>query len=705
MNSEKDKLYKWKINRIDTSEYARKFAELLEENGDKTYFLQGVWGSGKTEYLREVEEQSKGKLKFIYLELWKPKSNESLPKSLFATVKPWESKLLSVLYGIFVIITVVGSTLLALEGIFPQYRKSNVALILTTIAVIITTLIGFANNKIINTDKILLRRSLSSLRGGIKKTKVLVVDDFDRIDEYTQKELYKIFNAVTERNKKKNSCLTRCIIKIIDFFRKKLIKIAPGKSFKKLNRGKARIIFVGDLGNIEPVKNNYLRKIIDQKISLPFLLNIQSFAPKIAEIISKNLDSNTDLSFIEKLFIDEHRTLRDANQFLSYVEDEFIKRDKIGRVQIDQQLFVIYLYLFHKNSYQKLFDDWQKEKEKSDVVKMTEAFKKQDLSVNSGLSNNDKETKSALKNYQDNILSDDEKYPIEFERNQAAYFIDELVTNRSISELDRLISQNDKLQKLFYVKDDDNNSDYQEFYQYIKYMPDENYAKIKSKLDEIAITTMTSEVRHIPNSLTILVYEKVVNLIEQNLILRAKPLRKQNRAKCCINKIAEYFNELRQNVGRNFSMSEQLYIYRTCFSIYGSYNSSPGGGKDYSDFNRYSLTKYLSGSMKDIENKPNFGKQDYDAEILLVQLGYTPIELDLIYRWYPGIKLATIESKVEKIEQLSDREYCTFWDVYLGNIEQARVSENLNFEYNGKNYGDVVIDHYKKITSDNAKND
>lgn len=300
MNNKKDKLHKWKINRIDTSEYARKFAELLEENGDKTYFLQGVWGSGKTEYLREVEEQSKGKLKFIYLELWKPKSNESLPKNLFATVKPWESKLLSVLYGIFVIITIVGSTLLALEGIFPQYRKSNVALILTTIAVIITTLIGFANNKIINTDKILLRRSLSSLRGGIKKTKVLVVDDFDRIDEYTQKELYKIFNAVTERNKKKNSCLTRCIIKIIDFFRKKLIKIAPGKSFKKLNRGKARIIFVGDLGNIEPVKNNYLRKIIDQKISLPFLLNVQSFAPKIAELISKNLDSNTDLSFIEK---------------------------------------------------------------------------------------------------------------------------------------------------------------------------------------------------------------------------------------------------------------------------------------------------------------------------------------------------------------------------------------------------------------------
>lgn len=381
------------------------------------------------------------------------------------------------------------------------------------------------------------------------------------------------------------------------------------------------------------------------------------------------------------------------------MEDEFIKRDKIGRVQIDQQLFVIYLYLFHKKSYQKLFDDWQKEKEKSDVVKMTEAFKKQDLSANSVLSNN-KEGKSILAKYQDNILSNAKKYPIEFERNQAAYFIDELVTNRSISELDRLISQNDKLQKLFYIKDDEDNSDYQEFYQYIKYMPDEDYAKIKSRLDEIAIITMTSEVRHIPNNLIRLVFRKEEKIVEEE-----QPIGANNNEKWCINKIGEFFNELRQNVGINFSISEQLYIYRTCFPINGSYIRGIMGGKGYSNFNRYSLTNYLSGSMKDIENKPNFGKQDYDAEILLVQLGYTPIELDLIYRWYPEIKLPTIELKSNKIEQLSDREYCAFWDAYLGNIEQAWVSKNLKFQYNGRNYVDVVTDHYKKIPVIVLKND
>lgn len=123
MDDKKSKLDKWKIKTIDTSEYARKFAELLEENGDKTYFLQGVWGSGKTEYLKEVEKQSEGRLKFVYLELWKPKINQSLSRSLFAAVSPWKSKLLTFFNKTFVKISVVGSILLALEGLFPKYKK------------------------------------------------------------------------------------------------------------------------------------------------------------------------------------------------------------------------------------------------------------------------------------------------------------------------------------------------------------------------------------------------------------------------------------------------------------------------------------------------------------------------------------------------------------------------------------------------------
>lgn len=57
-----------KIDTIDTSRQAAKFAEIIESE-PKTYFLQGTWGSGKSQYLKEVEKQLRDKYKFIYLEL------------------------------------------------------------------------------------------------------------------------------------------------------------------------------------------------------------------------------------------------------------------------------------------------------------------------------------------------------------------------------------------------------------------------------------------------------------------------------------------------------------------------------------------------------------------------------------------------------------------------------------------------------------
>lgn len=43
-----------KLEHIDTSVAAKNFAELLYDN--KTYFLNGSWGSGKTEFLEEVKK-------------------------------------------------------------------------------------------------------------------------------------------------------------------------------------------------------------------------------------------------------------------------------------------------------------------------------------------------------------------------------------------------------------------------------------------------------------------------------------------------------------------------------------------------------------------------------------------------------------------------------------------------------------------------
>ena len=48
------------LEHIDTSIAAKNFSILLSDS--KTYFLNGCWGSGKTEFLDEVKKNSKKNL-------------------------------------------------------------------------------------------------------------------------------------------------------------------------------------------------------------------------------------------------------------------------------------------------------------------------------------------------------------------------------------------------------------------------------------------------------------------------------------------------------------------------------------------------------------------------------------------------------------------------------------------------------------------
>ena len=220
-----------KIDTIDTSQQADKFAEIIESE-PKTYFLQGTWGSGKSQYLKEVEKRLGDKYKFIYLKLWKPRNNETVSQSLFDEVFPNISKILIRISFIFIILSILGSIILALRGFFQISKRFNeITLLVTAIAVILTTLLNVFQNKIVDINRILMHLSINSLESKYlcKTPKILIVDDFDRLELNVQKELYKIFNSL---------------------------------------QWKTRIIFVGDLGNIKNIDKNYLSKIIDQKLSL-----------------------------------------------------------------------------------------------------------------------------------------------------------------------------------------------------------------------------------------------------------------------------------------------------------------------------------------------------------------------------------------------------------------------------------------------------
>ena len=57
-----------RLEKIDISTAAQNFANLLNEN--KTYFLNGTWGSGKSTFLKEVDDTKQVKLVIIdFLEI------------------------------------------------------------------------------------------------------------------------------------------------------------------------------------------------------------------------------------------------------------------------------------------------------------------------------------------------------------------------------------------------------------------------------------------------------------------------------------------------------------------------------------------------------------------------------------------------------------------------------------------------------------
>ncbi|HEM4736799.1 P-loop NTPase fold protein, partial [Streptococcus suis] len=88
---------------IDTSIAAENFNRLLDEN--KTYFLNGSWGSGKTTFLESTESQSKKK--FVTIDLWRNTDKRSLVEVAYAGLHPvlyWGALLFSFL---FVIISIL----------------------------------------------------------------------------------------------------------------------------------------------------------------------------------------------------------------------------------------------------------------------------------------------------------------------------------------------------------------------------------------------------------------------------------------------------------------------------------------------------------------------------------------------------------------------------------------------------------------------
>lgn len=356
------------LDKIETSTAAQNFANLLNEN--KTYFLNGTWGSGKSTFLKQVDKlkpiNNIKKVKLVTIDFWRLNDSRSTLETVFAKLHP------VVYFGLrLIVILCIALSILMTNVVdlgLSAYVPNCVVLFAGVIALIVA-IYQFLKIKSDGFFSCLLTSKCLSLSG-----KVLVIDDFDRMTKEQQEASYKVFSLLN---------------------------------------GKLPIIFVGDIELLNKNDNNYLSKIIDRRIELPY--DLQSF--KIWKDYFKQLENRFKIQLSRDFMTvvqKESRNLRDRERYNDYVNLELIIRKKEEYVQIEQQLIVIYIYIF----YPKLYEILLKEE------KFPRKIPDKNLKISVLFTILRKELNT---------------YPLPYALNKESYLISEMPSNRTPKELNSLI--------------------------------------------------------------------------------------------------------------------------------------------------------------------------------------------------------------------------------------------------------------------------
>ena len=400
-----------KLEHIDTSVAAKNFADLLYDN--KTYFLNGSWGSGKSEFLKEVKRGSQNKL--ITIDFWRLTDTRSTIEIAFSKLHPllyWAIRL-----GVVLLVAVSILMTNVVDIGLGNYFGGSKPLILK---------LGGVVALIVAVWQVFKKKSdefycflLSKLP---KFSKVLIIDDFDRMSEKQQEESYKLFSLIN---------------------------------------GKLPIVFVGDITKVHKNDDNYLSKIIDRQVELPFDLHPSNIWEGYFRKLTKALDFRDD-DGLETLFF--NKNLRDMQKFNDYVNQEFFVRGKKDRVRPEQQLAIIYLFLFEYDMYKMqistdnriLRNKFQNDPYKLGTVRIIEK-----------------------------ILFDNsyDWTPFTFRFNRGSYILFEATSNHLEQDLKALLDGNGSELKLAVL----HSTRYSDFYQYISHHLGDIDASRKQKLFEIAI--------------------------------------------------------------------------------------------------------------------------------------------------------------------------------------------------------------------------
>ena len=355
------------LDKIDTSTAAQNFANLLNEN--KTYFLNGPWGSGKSSFLEEVDDINQ--IKLVTIDFWRLNDSRSTLETVFAKLHPyvyWGLRLIVILcIALSILMTNVVD--LGLSVLVPTW-----VILSAGVVALIVAIHQFLKIKSDGIYSWLLTKNYLSCR-----KKVLVVDDFDRMTEEQQEASYKLFSLLN---------------------------------------GKLPIIFVGDIDIIHRNNSNYLSKIIDRRIELPFVLHPTKIWSDYFEQLENRLEIKLSDVF-KDVFIKDGKNLRDRERFNDYVNLELIGRNKEKYVQIEQQLVVIYLFLYYPRFYESLKTD------------------KGSIKLDSN--------KQLIKELHNILFEKNNSYPSCFLSNREGYLINEEPSNRLTEELIQIINDEQQL--------------------------------------------------------------------------------------------------------------------------------------------------------------------------------------------------------------------------------------------------------------------
>lgn len=555
------------IENIDTKEAEKNFLALLKNN--ETLFLNGEWGSGKTEFLNNISK----KRKIILLDLWRIKDDRTVANITFSKLFKFQSYIIKIflIFCIMVSILMTNVINLGLEkklnsiGLLRD-GNFNVVLIGGVIALFVTI---FQILKV-ESDSIYIF-FLSKLNWIKWSKKVLVVDDFDRIEESKQLEAYKVFNILN---------------------------------------GKLPIIFVGDYAKIAKNEDNYLQKIIDRQVELPYNIHPQSIWEKYFLQIEAKFDFVMDHD-LKKIFVNERRNLREQKRFNDYVNHEFIVKGKLGHVQINQQLFIIYLYLFHKKYYLKLLDNW--------FPTMT-----MDHEIKRGVFDN------KMEEIIDTLLYDNYKFPDGFKKNKQGYILFENISNLSENDAKRILSVDRKLKNSLIV----DGQYYSDFYKYITYI-------FNSKTEEELISN-EDKVRLLDISFNLLKNDKysallgyIVNEVGTEWVKNQKTVLSE------ADKEVELIKYYEDTYLFEFDISQRIYLFLEIIQV----------------TRKESIYNYYINQAKEIiSNSSTYNEQKNKPFLLSLFVLRSDRSWIEPKNWN--------ESIITLINKLNDGEYILFWSIY-----------------------------------------